>query len=276
MEYKMFQVRPGRNIRLKKIDPGYSLGHKDEVWAKTKLLKYTQKLSLLQYKLYAEKRHSLLICLQGMDAAGKDGVIRHVFSAMNPQGTRVCAFKVPTEEERSHDFLWRVEKQVPAKGEIAIFNRSHYEDVLAARVHKLVAKELWSERYDCINNFEKNLSESGTHILKFFLHISPGEQLARFKQRLDDPQRQWKISEADYAERQCWDKYMRAFEDVFSRTSTAYAPWYIIPADHKWFRNLLISKIIVDELESMEMQLPPVQVDIAAIRRKYHKAQKSR
>ncbi len=224
--------------------------------------------------LYAENRQSVLICLQGLDAAGKDGTIRHVVSGMNPQGTRVHGFKVPSTLEASHDFLWRVHQQAPARGEVVVFNRSHYEDVLVARVHDLVPKDVWSKRYDLINDFERNLVLSGTHVLKFFLHISREEQLRRFKQRLDDPTRQWKISDADYAERKFWPDYVDAYEEALSKTSTRIAPWFVVPANHKWFRNLAISKILQDVLESFDMKTPAPTVDIAKIRRKYHAAEK--
>lgn len=210
--------------------------------------------------------------LQALDAGGKDGVVRHVFSATDPQGTAVCAFKEPSRLEAAHDFLWRIHLGAPRKGELVIFNRSHYEDVLIVRVHKAVAKRVWSKRYDLINDFELNLIESGTRILKFYLHISPEEQLERFKQQLDDPARQWKISESDYTERELWPEYIEAYEDAIERTSTEHAPWYVIPSNHKWFRNLAISAIVADTLEEMDLKLPPVEVDIAEIRRKYHAA----
>jgi PPK2 family polyphosphate:nucleotide phosphotransferase len=191
---------------------------------------------------------------------------------MNPQGVRVAPFKAPTADELAHDFLWRIHKQTPAAGEIAIFNRSHYEDVLVARVHGLVPKKVWSRRYDRINEFEKDLVDGGTSILKFYLHISEDEQLARFERRLDDPMRNWKISESDYTERKLWPAYTEAFEDVFHKTSTAHAPWYIIPADHKWFRNLAISSIVADTLGAMDLELPRSTVNLAEIRRQYHAA----
>ena len=275
MKYsKIFHVEPGSKVDLSKIDPNFTDKHKDKTSTKIKIKKCVQRLHDLQYHLYAEGKHSLLICLQGLDAAGKDGIINHVLGAMNPQGAKVCGFKVPTKEEAAHDFLWRIEKQVPAKGEVAIFNRSHYEDVLAARVHKIVPEEVWSKRYDFINCFEKGLVANGTHILKFFLHISPEEQLQRFRQRLDDPARHWKISESDYEERGFWKEYTRAYEDVLSKTSTAYAPWYILPSNHKWFRNLAMSKIVIEKFESLNMKLPVAQVDIDKIRSKYHKEQR--
>jgi PPK2 family polyphosphate:nucleotide phosphotransferase len=229
----------------------------------------------LQALLYADADKSLLVVLQPLDAAGKDGVIRHVFSGMNPQGTFVFGFKQPSNYEAAHDFLWRAHLRTPGKGEVVIFNRSYYEDVLVVRVHNLVEHSVWSKRYDLINNFESMLSLSGTTILKFFLHISPDEQLARFKQRLDDPARHWKISGSDYSERELWPDYMDAYADAIALTSTKHAPWYIIPANHKWFRNLAVSQIIVDTLDDMGLTLPPTRVDIADIRRKYHAAERS-
>jgi PPK2 family polyphosphate:nucleotide phosphotransferase len=268
----MFQVKSGDKIKLDKIDPNFTDGYKDSDDVDDKIKKYTERLRALQYDLYAEGKRSLLICLQGLDAAGKDGTIAHVLGAMDPQGTRVCGFKVPSIEEASHDFLWRIEKQVPAKGEVVIFNRSHYEDVLVVRVHKTVPEEVWSNRYSLINHFEKGLAANGTHILKFYLHISPEEQLARFQERLDDPARQWKISEADYEERKYWKEYTRAYEDALRETSTGHSPWYVIPSNNKWFRNLAISQIVVEKLVSLNLKLPKTQVDIKAIRRKYHQA----
>jgi PPK2 family polyphosphate:nucleotide phosphotransferase len=273
MKYsEMFQVKSGDKIKLAKIDPAFADGFKDTDDIDKRIKKYTDRLRALQYSLYAEGKRSLLICLQGLDAAGKDGTIAHVLGAMDPQGTRVCAFKVPSIEEASHDFLWRIEKQVPAKGEVVIFNRSHYEDVLVVRVHKTVPEEIWSNRYSLINHFEKGLAANGTHILKFYLHISPEEQLSRFQERLDDPARQWKISESDYEERKYWKEYTRAYEDALRETSTGHSPWYIIPSNNKWFRNLAISQIVVEKLVSLNLKIPKPQADISAIRRKYHQA----
>jgi len=225
-----------------------------------------------QYLLYADGSQSLLVVLQALDAGGKDGVVRHVFSAMNPQGTSVVSFKQPSKLEAAHDFLWRAHLHTPGKGEVVIFNRSHYEDVLVVRVHRLVTEAVWSKRYELINDFERMLHDNGTRILKFYLHISPEEQLERFRQRLDDPMRHWKISEADYSERKLWPHYMEAYEDAMERTSTKHAPWYVIPSNHKWFRNLAISEILADAMEDMGLKLPPAHVDIAEIRRKYHTA----
>ncbi len=276
MDYrKLFLVKPGAKLKLAKLDPGYCGKHVSETQAKAETEKYCGKLNNLQYLLFAEARQSLLIVLQAMDAGGKDGTVRHVMGAMNPAGTRVTSFKQPTAEELRHDFLWRVHPHAPAKGGVAVFNRSHYEDVLVVRVHKLVPKEVWSQRYRIINDFETALyRQNNTHILKFFLHISPEEQLERFRQRLVDPARNWKISEDDYREREYWDEYRKAYEDVFAETSTRHAPWYIIPANHKWFRNLAVSQIVAATLEDLGMQLPKPQVDLEMIRRQYHQATK--
>jgi PPK2 family polyphosphate:nucleotide phosphotransferase len=269
-----FRVHPGNDVDLGAIDSAYHGKQQDKDEARKMIRHLGRRLQELQYCLYAENRHSLLICLQAMDAGGKDGVIRHVFGYMNPQGCRVQGFKTPTETERARDFLWRVHRVVPASGEVVIFNRSHYEDVLIARVHELVPRAVWEQRYDRINEFEGLLRDSGTHVLKFFLHISPEEQLRRFKKRLRDPQRQWKISEADYTERRYWTDYQCAYEEALGRCSTAAAPWYIIPADHKWFRNLVVSQIVVDYLESLDIRFPPPVVDLDAIRRQYHRRQR--
>ncbi len=267
-----FKVTPGAKVKLKDIDPAFKHRHKNHEAAKQKIAHYQQRLFELQNLLYAEGRRSLLICLQAMDTGGKDGTINHVLSAMNPQGCRVAAFKQPSAEELAHDFLWRVHHAAPKTGEVVIFNRSHYEDVLVVRVHSLVPKEVWSRRYDRINAFEQGLIEHETHILKFYLHISKEEQLARFKKRLDDPARQWKISEADYKERMFWDDYMAAYEDALSRCSTEHAPWFVIPANHKWFRNLAVARIIVEHLEELKMSYPKPTVDLKRIRREYHAA----
>jgi PPK2 family polyphosphate:nucleotide phosphotransferase len=269
---KKFVVEPDAKVDLRRVDPSFhgKLSDADEAQAETAAL--CERLGALQYLFYADGATSLLVVFQGMDAAGKDGTIRHVFSAVDPQGVTVHAFKEPTPLEAAHDFLWRVHAQTPQRGEIAIFNRSHYEDVLVVRVHDLVPKDVWSKRYARIVDFEKNLVQNGTHILKFFLHISPEEQLRRFKARLEDPKRQWKISESDYAERAYWDDYVRAYEAALEKTSTEHAPWFIIPSDHKWFRNLAIARIVVEHLEALHMKLPQPSVDLQQIRRKYHAA----
>ena len=271
---KKLVVNPGSKVRLRDVDPGYHGHHESHEKALPDIQAHIQKMDQLQFLMYAEKKHSLLIVLQGLDAGGKDGVIRHLLTGMNPAGCRVAAFKQPTAEELDHDFLWRVHPQVPAKGEVAIFNRSHYEDVLVVRVHKLVPPEVWSKRYQRINDFEKQLSEENhTTILKFFLYISKEEQLARFKQRLDDPARRWKISASDYKERKYWGDYIEAFEDMLHKTSTNHAPWYVIPSNHKWFRDLAVSHIINRALEDLDMKLPKPTVNLADIRRQYHQAE---
>jgi len=270
---KKLIVKPNSKIRLKHLDPDYHGKHESRESALPEIQKNLQKMEPLQYLMYAENKHSLLIVLQGLDAAGKDGVVRHVLTGMNPSGCVSVNFKQPTARELAHDFLWRVHPHVPAKGSVAIFNRSHYEDVLVARVHNLVPEKVWSKRYDQINDFERLIAtENNTTILKFFLHISKEEQLERFKKRLDDPARQWKISDSDYKERDYWKDYTEAFEDVLSKTSTERAPWFIIPANHKWFRDLTISRIITRAMEEMNMQLPKPTVNLAEIRREYHQA----
>jgi PPK2 family polyphosphate:nucleotide phosphotransferase len=275
MKYsELFGVKPGSSVRLAEIDPGFTDDQEDKKSAADEVAGDLELLCRLQYLLYAEHKRSLLIILQGVDASGKDGTVSHVFSGINPQGAYVHSFKEPTREELDHDFLWRVHRQTPAKGQLAIFNRSQYEDVLVVRVHNLVPEDVWQKRYGLINDFEKNLALAGTTILKFFLYISEGEQLKRFKDRLDDPERRWKISEADYTERAYFGEYITAYEEVLNKTSTDYAPWFIIPADHKWFRNLAVSKIVVETLESLHMSTPPPSVDIDKIRKEYHDAKK--
>jgi PPK2 family polyphosphate:nucleotide phosphotransferase len=267
---KRFRVEPGSKVDLAKIDAGFKDKHESHEQALPEIEAYNQKLHDLQYLMYAEGKRSLLICLQGRDAAGKDGTINHVLGAMNPQGCLVTGFKAPSKEEAAHDFLWRYHKATPSTGQVAIFNRSHYEDVLVVRVHNMVPKQVWSKRYTHINNFEKLLYDNGTHILKFYLHIDAEEELERFKTRIDDPARHWKISDGDYAERPFWDVYTAAFEDALSKCSTKHAPWFIIPSNHKWFRNLAISRIVSETLESLNMKFPEPTVDINEIKKKYH------
>ena len=277
MDYrKKFLVEPGAKVRLSKIDASYTGKHETHERALPEIQAHVERMAKLQYLLYADGNQSLLVVLQALDAAGKDGVIRHVFSGMNPQGTSVFGFKQPSKEEADHDFLWRAHRRAPGKGEVVVFNRSHYEDVLVVRVHKLVPRSVWSKRYEQINAFETTLSRAGTTIVKFFLHISPEEQLARFKQRLDDPSRHWKISESDYSERKLWPQYVEAYEDAMALTSTKRAPWYVIPANHKWFRNLAVSQIIADTMDEMGLKLPPTRVNLPDIRRKYHAAEQAK
>lgn len=229
-------------------------GKKDEAEERTGRLR--DDLDRLQELLYADHKHSLLIVLQGMDTAGKDGVIRHVFSGVNPQGVSVASFKVPTEEERDHDFLWRVHPHAPGRGRIAIFNRSHYEDVLVVRVHHLVPRSVWHHRYRAINEFERNLAREGTTLLKFFLHIDHAEQRSRLAERRRDPTKRWKLSPSDVRESRLWPEYLAAYRELLRETSTAWAPWYVIPSNHKWFRNWAISKILVDTLSAMPLAYP--------------------
>ncbi|WP_305989317.1 polyphosphate kinase 2 family protein [Roseibium sp. MMSF_3544] len=265
-------VKPGSHVKLADIDPGFRGHHESHKLAEPEMEAALADITSLQELLYAEKKHALLIVLQGIDAAGKDGVCWHVIRAMNPQGTSVTGFKQPTAEERTHDFLWRVHKHVPGLGQVGVFNRSHYEDVLVVRVHDLAPKHVWEKRYDAINRFESELTESGVTIIKFFLYISKEEQLGRFKQRLDDPARHWKISESDYSERELWDDYTKAYEAMLQRCSTAHAPWYVLPSNHKWFRNLAASQIILETLTDMKLKAPAPTVNIDEIREKYHKA----
>ncbi|MFT3895332.1 MAG: polyphosphate kinase 2 family protein [Anaerolineales bacterium] len=252
-----FKVKPGSKVKLSKYDPsdtGDFKGGKQEGLARVQEL--NRKLEPLQELLFAQHKHKVLVILQAMDAGGKDGAIQRVFDGVNPSGVRVVGFKSPSIEELEHDFLWRVHKQVPGKGEMVIFNRSHYEDVLVVRVHNLVAEDIWQKRFDQINDFERMLAESGTTILKFYLHISADEQKERLQARLDDPTKHWKFRLGDLEDRKHWQEYMQAYEDVLSKTSTDYAPWYVVPANHKWFRDLVISSALVEALEDLKMKYP--------------------
>ncbi|HTW85047.1 MAG TPA: polyphosphate kinase 2 family protein [Candidatus Sulfotelmatobacter sp.] len=273
MDYrKKYRVEPGERVKIKHLDPADTGKHADEAAARHVAAADADRLAKLQARLWAEQRRAVLIVLQAMDAGGKDGTVGHVFRSTNPEGVFVHAFKVPTAEEKAHDFLWREHRVTPAHGEIGIFNRSYYEAVLVERVHDLVPKKVWSKRYERINEFEKTLVQSGTVVLKFFLHISREEQLARFGARLDDPQKQWKISEADYAEREYWDDYMEAYEDAFEHCSTESAPWYLVPANHKWYRDLVVGRILVETLDEMDPRFPAPTVDLDEIRRRFHAA----
>jgi len=259
-------VKPGGKVRLSRIDTSDTAGVDDKSAAQPRLEKNLKRLAELQYLMYAEDRRSLLVVLQAMDAAGKDGVIRHVMTGLNPQGCQVTPFKAPSKEELDHDYLWRIHKEAPRRGEIGIFNRSHYEDVLVVRVHDLVPKRVWEKRFDQINAFERMLADEGTAILKFFLHISPEEQKRRFAARLEDETRHWKLSPADFEERKFWGAYQRAYEDAMSRCSTPSAPWFVIPSDRKWFRNLAVSQIIVETLESFHMKFPEPSFDVSKLK----------
>lgn len=256
-----YHVPPNRKINLANWDPDHNqFATGDKEAAEIELREIINELEALQELLYAEHKHKILIVLQAMDTGGKDGVIRHVFDGVNPQGVRVASFKVPTSIELDHDYLWRIHQQTPGKGEIVIFNRSHYEDVLVVRVHNLAPIEVWSKRFDQINAFERTLAEEGTTILKFFLNISKDEQKKRLQERRDDPTKQWKFNPGDLKERELWGQYMEAYEEVLSRTSTDWAPWYIVPANHKWYRNLVIGRVLVTTLQSLNMKYPrPVE-----------------
>ena len=255
MKISKYQVEPGHEISLHDWEPRYNGGlERAEAEARTTALNL--RLESLQELLYAQGKHKILIVIQATDTGGKDGTIRHVFDKVNPQGVKVASFKKPTEMELSHDYLWRVHQQTPGAGEITIFNRSHYEDVLVVRVHDLVPEKRWERRYDHINDFERMLVDEGTTILKFFLHISKDEQRERLQDRIDQPEKNWKFEMGDLAERELWGDYQKAFTAMLERTSTKHAPWWVIPADRKWFRNLLISEIVVDALESLDMTWP--------------------
>ena len=263
---KRFLVRPETKVKLSKWDPndtGDFDGGKKEGLAE--LEKLNGKLEILQEMLFAEHKHKVLVVLQAMDTGGKDGAIRRVFDGVNPAGVRVASFKAPTSEELDHDFLWRIHREVPGRGEIVIFNRSHYEDVLVVRVHNIVPREVWGKRFDQINEFERALVENGTTILKFYLHIDLDEQKERFQARLDDPTKHWKFRLGDLEERKLWPDYMKAFEDVLSKTSTEYAPWYIVPANRKWFRDLVISSVLINTLEGLKMSYPDSEENLDGV-----------
>jgi PPK2 family polyphosphate:nucleotide phosphotransferase len=265
---KEYRVKPGDKVNLKDWDANDSGDYdkdKDEKKIDERLAKLNADLEQLQELLYAEHKHKVLIVLQGMDTSGKDGTIRHVFEGVNPQGVRVASFKVPTAIETDHDYLWRVHQQTPGKGEIVIFNRSHYEDVLVVRVHNLVPPEIWKKRYDQIREFEALLVEEGTTILKFFLHIDKDEQKERLIERLQKPEKQWKFNPGDLKERELWEQYIEAYEDALGKTSTEKAPWYIVPANRKWYRNLIIGEVIVDTLKKLDMKYPKPDFDPGVI-----------
>lgn len=260
----IIKVKPNQRVKLAEIDPEDTGGLEKQA-AKGILAKNIERLAKLQEVLYAEGKHALLIVLQAMDAGGKDGTIRSIMSGVNPQGVSVTSFKAPTAAELAHDFLWRVHEPVPLRGMIGIFNRSHYEDVLVVRVKNLVPKAIWQPRYEHINNFEQLLADSGVTILKFYLHITKEEQKKRLQARLDQPEKRWKFNPADLGERERWDDYMQAFEDVFEKCSTKAAPWYIVPANKKWYRNVVISETIIKTLESLDMKFPEPAADLDKI-----------
>lgn len=260
---KKFMVIEDKKINLQRLSPNYDGGFNEKEAEYILMQNLKKRMSELQYKLYADKRKALLIVLQGIDTSGKDSTIRHVISAFNPQSCTVTPFKEPTAEEVSYDFLWRIHKRVPAKGKIAVFNRSHYEDIIQPRVHKIVQKSIWSQRYRHINEFERCLSENGTKIIKFFLHISKEEQRKRLEERIKDPSKQWKISQRDIMERKFWNSYMDAYQEIINKCSNMWAPWYIIPANKKWFRNFAVGLIIVNTLEGMKPKFPKPMIDLS-------------
>lgn len=263
--YERLMIRPGEKFRLTHIDPDSTPGARSKDGVRANLERNVANLAKLQYLMYAENRRALLIVLQAMDAGGKDGLIRQVMVGLNPQGVRVTSFKVPNSSEANHDFLWRIHQAVPSRGEIGIFNRSHYEDVLVVRVHDIVPKRVWSRRYDEINSFERMLADNGVVVLKFFLHISKEAQLERLKERLGDPTKHWKFSAADLREREHWDDYMEAYQEALSRCSVPHAPWFVIPANKKWYRNYAVSSVIVEALERLKMRFPEPSLEMRRV-----------
>jgi PPK2 family polyphosphate:nucleotide phosphotransferase len=265
MDTTRFRVRPGRDVNLRRFEPGDTHPFNNKRQVEGMVEKDVSRIVGLQEHLYAQDRWAVLLIFQAMDAAGKDSAIKHVMSGLNPQGTQVSSFKRPSEEELDHDYLWRTTRALPERGRIGIFNRSYYEEVLVVRVHpeilarqktpaSLVSRRIWAERYEDINAFERYLSRNGTLIRKFFLHVSKDEQRRRFLERLDDPAKNWKFEAADLDERDRWNDYMKAYEQALSATSTDEAPWFIVPADHKWFTRLVIAKLVVDALESLDLR----------------------
>jgi PPK2 family polyphosphate:nucleotide phosphotransferase len=265
------RIEPGNSVRLKSIKTKRSgpFGGKDE--AREFTARTNDAIRELQYRLFVEQKQSLLVVLQAPDAAGKDGLIRKVLGRMNPQGCRTYPFKVPSKQEAAHDFLWRIHRCTPGRGQVSVFNRSHYEDVLAVRVEELVAKKVWSQRYKLINHFEENLVEAGTRIVKLYLHISPREQLERFKKRLDNPDKHWKLNVGDYVARDKWNAYRKAYEDAITMCNSSQSPWFVIPADHKWYRDAAVAGIIHETLAEMDPRMPPVDVDLDEIRTLYER-----
>ena len=260
-------VKPGDDLDLDKVATNSTAGAPgDKAGTAEATAALTLQLAELQTRLWAEGKRSLLLVLQAMDAGGKDGTVKHVFTGVNPAGVRVVSFKVPSELERAHDFLWRIHREVPARGEVGIFNRSHYEDVLIVRVNDLVPEQVWRPRFETIRRFEQALADDGTAIVKIFLHISKDEQAERFQARLDDPSKHWKFSSADLDVRKKWDDYQLAYADALQKTSTDDAPWYIIPADRKWYRNWAVSSILVDTLDRLDPQYPPPEPGLDQIK----------
>ncbi len=259
------RVKPGKKLHLDEIEAGATPGVAGKKAAEKLFQPLNERLAELQMRLWAEHERKVLVVLQGMDTSGKDGTIQHVFKGVNPLGVAVAAFKAPSEEERAHDFLWRIHQRVPGNGQIAIFNRSHYEDVLAARVRKLVPRPVWKERYQQIVHFEELLADTGTLILKFFLHIGRDEQKKRLEERLEDPAKRWKFRLGDLDDRKLWDDYLRAYEDAIEKTSRDSAPWYVVPADKKWYRNLVVATTLVERLEALDIEMPKPTEDLSGV-----------
>ncbi|MBA2441759.1 MAG: polyphosphate kinase 2 family protein [Rubrobacter sp.] len=264
-DYTRYRVKPGEPFELSDIDPDDSGGYGRKKDVEKLLERQRRRIQSLQERLYAENEQGLLIVLQAMDTGGKDGTIKHVLSGVNPQGCRISSFKAPSAVEANHDFLWRYHNSTPAKGRLGIFNRSHYEDVLVVRVKELVPEEVWRARYGLINDFERNLTLNGIAVLKFFLHISKDEQKRRLESRLADPEKRWKFSSNDIKERAFWDDYQHAFEEAIGNCSTGHAPWYVVPANKKWYRNLVIARTIADTLEAMDPRFPPAENGLESI-----------
>ena len=263
--WKRYLVEPGSKVELSARDPADKSLLPNKEAGKARFLELNQRLEELQELLYAEGKHKLLIVFQAMDTAGKDSSIRHIFDRTNPQGVRVASFKKPTQDELAHDYLWRVHRHTPGSGQITIFNRSHYEDVLVVRVHGLVPEKRWKRRYGHIRHFEELLADEGTTILKFFLHISKDEQKERLQDRLDEPHKHWKFALGDLAERKLWKDYEAAYEAAIGETSTRSAPWFVIPANRKWYRNMVISEILVHALEGLDMSYPPPEDNLGDV-----------
>lgn len=259
------RLTPGKPVRLDRRDPGDTLGLPGKQQAQQALAENVARIAELQQRLYAEHRRALLVVFQALDAGGKDGTTRAVFSGVNPQGCKVTSFKAPTPAELDHDFLWRIHHAMPGRGEIGVFNRSHYEDVIVVRVDELVPKSVWSRRYAQINDFERFLVDNGTEIVKVFLHISREEQAERLRERIADPEKRWKFSPDDLEKRAKWDDYQAAYEEALRRCSTGHAPWYVVPGDRNWVRNLAVSTIVLSKLEAMDPQYPQPDWDPAAI-----------
>src|SRR3954468_16075708 len=263
-DFARYRVEPGERFSIADHDPADTGGFSGGEEVEREYSGLRERIADLQERLYAEEKRSLLIVLQGIDAAGKDGTLRHVMRGTNPSGVRVYSFKEPSSEELAHDFLWRYHQSTPADGMIGVFNRSHYEDVLVVRVKDLAPEELWRSRYDSINDFERMLVREGTTILKFFLHISRDRQLEKFRERLERPDKYWKWSDNDIKEREHWDEYQQAYEDALNATSTPWAPWYVVPADHRWFRNYVVARVFAATLEAMNPRFPEPPQEIKA------------